>query len=233
MTRDGLRLAAWFMPGVGARVRASVLVLHGNGGNRANRADLATALTARGYSVLLTDYRGYGGNPGKPTEQGLAEDARAALAWLRSQRGVDPDGIVLFGESLGSAVAVALAAEVPVAALILRSPLTELRELARHHYPRVPAALLPDHYPAIDQIASVQAPTLVIAGDRDTIVPLTVSARLYDAAPGPKRLVVIPGADHNDHELLAGARMLNEMTSVPRRARGLAVSARHIVHERE
>ena len=104
-TADGLRIAAWFVPGQGNRT-AAVLVLHGNGGNRADRAPLAAALAARGYAVLLSDYRGYGHNPGKPSEEGLAADARAAQAWLRSQASVDPDRIVFFGESLGSGVAV-------------------------------------------------------------------------------------------------------------------------------
>lgn len=210
-TADGLRIAAWFVPGQGNRT-AAVLVLHGNGGNRADRAPLAAALAARGYAVLLSDYRGYGHNPGKPSEEGLAADARAAQAWLRSQASVDPDRIVFFGESLGSGVAVRLATEVPPAVMVLRSPFTSLGDLARVHYPWIPTALLPDRYPTIDRIGATSVPTLVIAGERDQIVPLANSVQLFHAANEPKRLVIVPGADHNDPELLAGRHMLSEIT---------------------
>jgi fermentation-respiration switch protein FrsA (DUF1100 family) len=103
-----------------------VLVFNGNGGNRAHRAPLAAALSRSGLAVLLFDYRGYGGNPGAPTEPGLLADARAARAYLASRPGVDPGRLVYLGESLGAAVAVALAVEVPPLALVLRSPFTSL-----------------------------------------------------------------------------------------------------------
>jgi fermentation-respiration switch protein FrsA (DUF1100 family) len=176
------------------------------------RAALAVALNQMGLSVLLFDYRGYGGNPGRPTEEGLAADARAAQAWLAAQPEVDPQRIVYFGESLGAAVTVGLALQRPPAAMVLRSPFTSLADVAAVHYPWLPAGrLLLDRYPSIERIASVSAPLLVIAGDRDDIVPESLSRRLYDAAGEPKRYVVIPGVGHNDPDLLDGRQMLDEI----------------------
>ncbi|MGV0793857.1 alpha/beta hydrolase [Mycolicibacterium sp. XJ1819] len=207
-TDDGIRLGAWYFPVPDAR--SAVLVTNGNGGDRSMRVELAAALSARGLSVLLFDYRGYGGNPGRPSEDGLAADVRAAQAWLAAQPGVRK--IVYFGESLGAAVAVELAVERPPAALILRSPFTSLPDVAAVHYPWLPVRrLLLDRYPSIDRIASVHAPVLVIAGDRDDIVPERLSRRLYEAANDPKRYVLVPGAGHNDLELLAGRQMLAEI----------------------
>ena len=174
------------------------------------RAPLAAALNRMGYSVLLFDYRGYGGNSGRPTEDGLAADARAAEAWLAAQPGVER--VAYFGESLGAAVAVGLAVQRPPAALVLRSPFTSLPDVGAVHYPWLPVRrLLLDRYPSIERIASVSAPLLVIAGDRDDIVPLSLSKRLYDAAAEPKRFVLVPGAGHNDPALLDGPRMLAEV----------------------
>jgi uncharacterized protein len=207
-TEDGIRLGAWYFPGR----RGAVLVCNGNAGDRSMRAALAVALNRMGLSVLLFDYRGYGGNPGRPSEEGLAADARAAQAWLAAQREVDSDRIAYFGESLGAAVAVGLAMQRPPAALMLRSPFTSLADVGAVHYPWLPVRrLLLDRYPSVERIASVHAPLLVIAGDRDDIVPLSLSRRLYDAAVEPKRFVLVPGAGHNDPELLDGSHMVDEI----------------------
>ncbi|BBY80393.1 hypothetical protein MPUL_15510 [Mycolicibacterium pulveris] len=205
-TDDGIRLGAWYFPISGPA--PAVLVFNGNGGDRSMRWPLAAALNRMGLSVLLFDYRGYGGNPGSPSEDGLAADARAAQQWLATQPGVEQ--IVYFGESLGAAVAVGLAVQRPPAALILRSPFTSLADVAAVHYPWLPMRrVLLDRYPSIDRIASVRAPLLVIAGDSDDIVPEQLSRRLYEAANAPKRYVVVPGAGHNDRALLDGTRMLD------------------------
>jgi uncharacterized protein len=207
-TDDGIRLGAWYFPVHGGA--PAVLVCNGNAGDRSMRAELAVALNRAGLSVLLFDYRGYGGNPGHPTEEGLAADARAAQVWLATQP--DVDRIVYFGESLGAAVAVGLAVQRPPAALVLRSPFTSLADVAAVHYPWLPVRwLLLDRYPSIDRIASVPAPVLVIAGGRDDIVPASLSKRLYDAAAEPKRFVLVPGVGHNDPELLDGRQMLDEI----------------------
>ncbi|MGH3563545.1 MAG: alpha/beta hydrolase, partial [Mycobacterium sp.] len=147
-TDDGIRLGAWYIP---APSRGpAVLICNGNAGDRMMRVPLAAALSRAGLSVLLFDYRGYGGNPGSPSEHGLAADARAARAFLAAHPEVDPHRIAYFGESLGAAVAVRLALESPPAALVLRSPFTSLADVGRLHYPWLPVGtLLVDRYPSI------------------------------------------------------------------------------------
>ena len=212
-TADGLRLGGWFVPaGARAGPGPAVLVCNGNGGNRSLRAPLAAALSRMGLHVLLFDYRGYGGNPGHPTEEGLAADARAAADYLAGRPEVDPARVVYFGESLGAAVALRLAIERPPAALVLRSPFASLAEVGQLHYPLVPVSLLlRDRYDSAALAGRLAAPLLVVAGGRDRIVPASHSRRLFAAAPQPKRLVVLEGADHNDHDLLAGPRLLAEL----------------------
>jgi fermentation-respiration switch protein FrsA (DUF1100 family) len=208
-TSDGLRLSGWFVAASGTSPRVTVLVFNGNAGNRAHRWPLAEALHRRGLQVLLVDYRGYGGNPGTPTMNGLAADSRAARAYLAGRADVDMSRIVYFGESLGTAVAVDLAVEHPPAALILRSPFTSMADVGHHHYPFLPVRLLlRDRFEAINQIEGIREPLLVIAGGHDRIVPIENSRRLHDAALCPKTLLVLPDADHNDYELLAGEEMV-------------------------
>lgn len=212
-TEDGLTLDGWWLPAAAVPL-ATVVVFHGNAGTRADRADLAAALGRRGMAVLLTDYRGYGGNPGEPSEEGLVADGLAALAYARSRSDVDAGRIVLFGESLGSGVAVAVAAATatadPPAAVVLRSPFTSFAEVARAHYPFIPAeALLADRFDSRARIGEVAVPVLVIAGTGDTIVPVAQSRDLFEAAPEPKRLLVVDGAGHNDWVLLAGAEVMD------------------------
>jgi len=214
-TADGLRLEGWFVPARAvddpATRSAGVLVCNGNGGNRSLRAALAAELSRMGLAVLLFDYRGYGGNPGHPSEEGLAADARAAQAYLAGRAEVDPDRLVYYGESLGAAVALRLAVERPPAALVLRSPFASLAEVGRLHYPLAPMSLLRDRYDSAALAGRLAAPLLVVAGGRDRIVPAGHSRRLFAAAPQPKRLVVLEGADHNDYDLLAGPRLLAEL----------------------
>ncbi len=208
-TDDGIELSAWFLPVERPSPPTTVIVFNGNAGNRAHRVELAEALERHGLQVLLVDYRGYGGNPGVPSERGLAADSRAARAYLASRRDVDASRLVYFGESLGAAVAVGLASEHPPAALILRSPFTSMTDVGQHHYPFLPVRLLlRDRFPSFDRIRRIRSPLLVIAGDRDRIVPIEQSRRLYDAAADPKELLVVAGADHNDSELLAGDEMI-------------------------
>jgi uncharacterized protein len=215
-TEDGLRLGGWFVPARSSPDPSgrgpAVLVCNGNAGNRSLRAPLAAALARAGLAVLLFDYRGYGGNPGRPTEPGLAADARAAADYLAARPEVDPARLVWFGESIGAAVALRLALERPPAALVLRSPFASLAEVGRLHYPWLPVSmLLADRYDAAGLAGRLEAPLLVVAGERDRIVPASHSRRLFDAAPQPKRFVLLAGADHNDPELLAGPDLLAEV----------------------
>lgn len=212
VTGDGLTLAAWFVPARGQH-RVTVLVFPGNAGNRADRAPLAHALSQHGMAVLLVDYRGYGGNPGRPSEPGLLADARAARRYLLESADVDPDGLVYYGESLGAAVALGLAVEDPPAALVLRSPFTTLAEVGGVHYPYLPLRwMLWDRYPAVDWVRQVDAPLLVVAGERDEIVPAEHSRRLFEAAGEPKRYVEVPDARHNDRALLDGEILVDAVT---------------------
>jgi len=199
-TDDGLDLAAWWLPPDLAGVAA--VFFHGNAGNRADRAPMARALHAAGIGVLLVDYRGYGGNSGHPTEEGLVGDGLAAVAYLRSRDEVDPDRIVLVGRSLGSGVALGVAARRAPAAVVLVSPFASLDDVARAHY-RLPMIgwLLRDHFPNLSRIRELDVPVLVVAGSGDTIVPPEQSREVYEAAPGRKRWVLVEGADHDDAAL--------------------------------
>jgi fermentation-respiration switch protein FrsA (DUF1100 family) len=209
-TEDALDLKAWFLPAARERARAAVLLCNGNAGHRGFRAPLAQALSTAGLEVLLFDYRGYGGNPGSPSEEGLLADARSARQWLLDH-GARPDRLVYFGESLGTGVAVMLAAEAAPTALILRSPFPSLAAVGRRHYPFLPVrTLLRDRYASIEQIGLLSVPLLVILGERDTIIPADLSRELFEAAREPKRLVSIAGANHNDFELLAGEQLVEE-----------------------
>jgi fermentation-respiration switch protein FrsA (DUF1100 family) len=216
-TEDELTLGGWFLPARVGDTGYTVIIFNGNAGHRGYRATFAAQLAARGVSVFLFDYRGYGGNPGLPSETGLTRDARAAPAYLGRRPGIDLTRIVFFGESLGAAVAVRLALEYPPAALILRSPFSSMAAIGSHHYPILPVrALLRDRYPSIDRIPKITSPLLVIAGDADRIVPLSDTQELFDAAPQPKRLVVIQGADHNDEALSEGPQVVRAVMDVIR-----------------
>jgi uncharacterized protein len=213
-TSDGLRLGAWFVPGRDAGAPA-VLVANGNGGHRGLRAPLAAALARRGLAVLLFDYRGYGGNPGSPSEEGLARDVRAARAHLLEEAGVPPDRLLYLGESLGAAVVTELATEHPPAGLVLRSPFVDLAAVGAEHYPFLPVrALLRDRYPVAELVAAVRVPTTVVLGDSDSIVPPAQSRAVAAAAAGLHRLVEVPGADHNDRVLLDGDALVDAVVEL-------------------
>jgi hypothetical protein len=208
-TEDDLTLHGWFLPPAAPPTGQTVIVFNGNGGNRGLRAPLGEALARLGLGVLLFDYRGYGGNPGLPSERGLTTDARAAFNYVSTRGDVDPARLVYFGESLGAAVAVRLAIDRPPSALILRSPFTELADIGQHHYPILPVRwLLRDRFPVAALVDRVQSPVLVIAGTADRIVPFDNTEDLYDEVPEPKWMATIENAHHNDARFLDGPEML-------------------------
>ena len=212
-TEDGLDLTAWYAPATGSNRGTTVLVLPGNAGSRFDRVPLARALCHEGFDVLLVDYRGYGGNPGVPTEEGLASDARAAHRYLVDERGVPPARLVVFGESLGTGVAARLARERPVGGLVLRSPFTALADVAAVHYPLLPARwLLRDRFPVRKHVAAVTVPVVVVAGDADEIVPPEQSRAVAEAARAV--YLEVPGAGHNDPELSYGPTVVDAVVRV-------------------
>lgn len=202
-TADDLALDAWFVPAEEPARDVAVLVAHGNAGNRAGRAPLAKALTAEGLSVLLLDYRGYGGNPGTPSEDGLLRDVRAAQGWLVDE-GFAVDHIVCFGESVGAAFAAALASEGGCGGLVLRSPFESLAAVAAVHYPFVPSFLLREELAVAEQVREVSAPTTVVYGTADSIVPPEQSRAVARAAANLHAEIAVEGAEHNDAVLLSG-----------------------------
>jgi fermentation-respiration switch protein FrsA (DUF1100 family) len=214
-TADGLTLTAWLVPPQ-ATVdrRVAVLYAPGNGGNRLGRAGLVATLAARGFTVLAMDYRGYGGNPGNPTEAGLIEDVRAARAALAA-RGWPADRVLYLGESLGCAVVTRLAVDTPPAGLLLRSPFTDLAAAGQHNYPYLPVRpLLWDRLPVADLIGRVTVPLTVVYGTADSIIPPELSLAVADRAGGPVTVVAVPGADHNDAALFDGPALVDALVAL-------------------
>lgn len=212
---DGVQLGAWLVPATEPDRGIAVLVANGNAGNRAGRAPLARALAADGLTVLLFDYRGYGGNEGGPSERGFARDVRAAQRHLVQETGLPPSRILYYGESLGAAVVTELATEIAPGGLVLRSPFVDLASVGRVHYPFLPVRqLLRDRYPLAEQLARVKSPVVVVYGADDSIIPPEQSRAVAEAAPKLSKLVEIPGADHNDAVLLHGQALITAVTNL-------------------
>lgn len=213
---DGLELGAWYLPADPARdTGLAVLMAPGNGGNRAGRADLARDLADRGLAVLVMDYRGYGGNPGSPSEDGLAADADAAVRAL-ADLGHPVDRTIFLGESLGTGVVASLQQRHRPAGIVLRSPFTELADVGRHHYPWLPVrALLRDRFPVLEPLAASDVPVTVVYGDRDDVVPTELSERVADGAPALVERVVLEGAGHND-AVMFGPRVADAVVRLAR-----------------
>ena len=202
---DHASLYGWFVPG---RPDRTLLIFCGNGGNLTYRAPLLAAMRRElGASLFIFDYQGYGRSSGVPSEAATRADARAALAYLRARPELDPRGIAYYGESLGSAVAVDLAADEPPLALVLNAPFASIRDMARHHYGLLGPllGLVRTRYDSAARIGEVRAPLLVVHGERDVVVPVEQGRRLFDAANQPKRLLTVPRAGHNDLVGVAGA----------------------------
>jgi fermentation-respiration switch protein FrsA (DUF1100 family) len=205
-TSDRVSIHAFYLPdrrGEGARARRALLYLHGNAGNASHRLPIAAQLAQLGSDVLLLDYRGYGLSQGRPSEAGVYADASAALAYLVEERGIPVERVVLFGSSLGGAVAVELARERPLAGVVLESTFTSVEDMARRMVG--PLARLFGGFESVRRIAHLRAPLLFLHGDRDDIVPIEQGRALFAAAPEPKTFEVIAGAGHNDITLVGGA----------------------------
>ena len=204
-TSDGERIVVWHVPPRdGAPV---ILYFQGNGGGHSLRVPRFAALAKEGIGLVALNYRGYGGSSGSPSEEGLIADAHAAYDFAVARYG--PNRIVLWGESLGSGVAVALAAEKPVAKIVLEAPFTSAADVGAKAYPFAPVRwLMKDQFRSDERIGLVTAPVLILHGERDGIVPIEFGERLYELVRGPKRFVRYPNAGH---EGLDGYGALNEV----------------------
>ena len=202
---DGVRLHAWYCrgpsptPDSNGAVRPVLLYAHGNAGNLSDRAENIRIWQSHlAIDFLIFDYRGYGKSDGDPSEQGLYRDSRAAYRWLLDERGVPPERIVLFGRSLGGAVAMELALAVEHCCMILESTFTSLPDIAALLYPLLPVRrLLTTSFDTLDRIDAYRKPLLVTHGDADSLIPYEHAERLFEQANEPKSLLRVPGADHN------------------------------------
>lgn len=196
-TADGLAITSWYLKPQRADGQV-IAYFHGNAGHRGNRVPRILPYAAEGYGILLAGYRGYGGNPGTPSEAGLYQDARAALDFLQEQ-GVNPDQLILFGESLGAAVATQMAVERPARALILEAPFASIARSARARYPfLVFDALVRDKFDNFAKIDRVAKPLLIIHGERDATTPAAFGHLLLERARAPKQGFFPAEAGHND-----------------------------------
>ena len=199
---DGVRLHGWWIP-AGAD-RGTVLFCHGNAGNISHRLDSVAVFHRLGLNVLIFDYRGFGWSEGTPDEEGTYRDAEAAYRHLREERGIDPDRIVIFGRSLGGAVAVELAGRVEAAGLIAESTFTSTVEMGKLIYPFLPIRLMVrNRYDSLSKVGSLNLPSLFIHSPDDELVPFDHGRRLYRAAAEPREFLAIRGG-HGDGFLVSG-----------------------------
>lgn len=197
-TADGLDITAWYQPPA-AEDQPVVLFFHGNSGNIGHRGGRIAHNTSHGWGTMMPEYRGFGGNPGSPSEEGLTRDAEAAYAALRAE-GIGPERIIIWGESLGTAVATRLAAAHPASALILEAPFTSMADIARSRYPFVPVdLLLRDRFDTLRRIAGVTIPLLVIHGEQDKLIPIDMGRGVFEAATTKHRSFwAAEAAGHNN-----------------------------------
>lgn len=196
-TADNLILTAWYKPAV--KMAPTLIYFPGNSGNIGARVERARPYLALGWGVILVSYRGYGGNPGVPTETGLYQDAEAAFQYLKQQN-ISDSCMVLLGTSLGSGVAVELAQRHPkIGAVVLHAPYTNLVDLGSYHYPWLPVKwLLKDRYESLAKIKSIHSPLLILHGEKDNVIPIRYGRRLYEAANSPKEGVFYKDLGHDE-----------------------------------
>ncbi|MFA5291994.1 MAG: alpha/beta hydrolase [Phycisphaerae bacterium] len=202
-TPDGLILSAWFIPA--EKAEFTVLLCDGNGGNMSHRLDLIKILNEIGLNCLIFDYRGYGASGGRPTEQGVYIDARTAYDWLINEKKIEPEEVIMFGQSLGGSIAAHLASNVKVQGLIIESGFTSYTDIGRKFYPYMPVKLFARYgFKTSEYLQKVNCPVLIIHSRNDEIIPFEFGRRLYEeAAKEPKEFLEITGG-HNDGFLQSG-----------------------------
>lgn len=211
-TEDGVKLHAWFVP---SQLPIATLVMsHGNAGNISHRYELLRRLQHAGFNTFIYDYRGYGLSEGKPNEEGVYRDGRAAFDAAVKIQGVDSLPIILFGTSLGGAVAIDVALHRPAAGLIVEATFTSAKDMARVLYPFLPAQFfIRSEFNSVEKIKEIHLPLLVMHGEHDNIIPNGLGKQLYFAANNPKAFYEIPGADHNNTFLVGGEKYLEWITN--------------------
>ncbi|MBI4668161.1 MAG: alpha/beta hydrolase [Elusimicrobia bacterium] len=210
-TEDKVKIHGWWAPH--GQAKAAVLYLHGNGGNISYRLESLAEFNKLGFSVLIIDYRGYGLSRGRPSERGLYRDASAAYDFLISQKGISGGDVVLFGESLGGAVAADLSARVKVRAVITEGCLSSTIDVAKVIYPFLPARrLISQKFDAAAKLAGVEAPKLIIHSSDDGIIPFSLGEKLFKSAREPKEFYAIRG-DHNGARFLEGQAYWDKISS--------------------
>lgn len=201
-TTDNIEISAWWIPN--KNERATLLFLHGNAGNISHRLDSISIFHQLGLSVLIIDYRGYGKSTGSPSEEGTYIDAETAWQHLTQEKNINSNEIIIFGRSLGGAVANWLADKYTPAALIIESSFTSIPDIGKHYYPYLPINLLARiKYPSIDRMNNIMSPVLVIHSENDEIVPYKFGKELFEKANQPKVFLDINGG-HNDGFLISG-----------------------------
>ncbi len=203
-TSDLVRLHGWYIPYGGATT--TLLWFHGNAGNISHRVENIRLLHDKvKINIFIFDYRGYGRSTGTVSEVGTYLDGEAAIEYLRLRYSVEPAHLVLFGRSLGAAVAAEMASRVHSAAVILESPFVSVREMAREIAPFLPIGpLLKTQYDTAAKVRNIKSPLLVLHGDKDEVVPFSQGKKVFDVAPQPKWFYRIAGAGHNDTYLVGG-----------------------------
>ena len=197
-TEDNLGVFAWWRPPAD-ETKPIVVFYHGNAGHLGNRVEKTSPYLDAGYGLLLLTWRYNAGAGGKPSEEGLLLDGKAAIEYVLAETRADPSRLVLYGESLGTGVAVQMAAQRPVGALILETPYSSVAEVAQGHYWYVPARwLVHDKFDSMRWIDRINTPLLVLHGDRDRVIPMRYGRKLFDAASEPKEFVHFPGGGHDD-----------------------------------
>ena len=204
-TDDGIELNAWFIPAKDSKFTPldskhltgfTLLFCHGNGGNISHRIEKILILNALGLDVFIFDYHGYGRSNGRPSERGLYKDAQAAYRYLIEERNISPSRIILYGESLGGAIAVDLGIKKVTKALIIESAFTSAPDVAKVVYPFFPAFLISSKFDTLSKINKTEIPKLIIHSKNDEIIPFSQSLKLFDASPSPKKHLVLVGS-HN------------------------------------
>ena len=194
-TADGVRLHGWYVPAAGAE--RVLLFFHGNAGNISHRRDSLAIFHRLGLNVLMIDYRGYGQSEGSPSEAGFYQDASAAWAYLLEEKGFAADQVVIFGRSLGGAVAAELASRVPARGLILESTLSTARDFAHSAFPVLSRLIVMRYdFNSVAKLAQVHCPVLVLHSPDDEVMPFHLGERVFEAAPEPKLFARLRG-DHN------------------------------------